>query len=121
MADKDESEYNDPAPGAPMEGEGGLKLQYELAEGPEGLWNELMKLLERSEVDPSFVAKDHYIMYVLGGQRSLIKVEMTKKPFEFWYCDAQGRPPTKAVRETIAEFLWEKGGEKERLGSEAAR
>lgn len=116
MANMDESTYNDPSQEPKDTGQ---DFHYEEAQGPEGLWNELVKLLERSKQDPSFIAQDHYIMYVLGGQRSLIQIDMTKKPFEFWYCDQQGRPPTKAVKETIARFLWEKGGEKERLGNEA--
>jgi hypothetical protein len=32
----------------------------------------------------------------------------------FWYCDLLGRPITKAVKHTIADFLWEKCGEKEK-------
>ena len=39
---------------------------------------------------------------------------MSDKPFLFWYCDMEERAVSPAVRKTIADFLWEKGGEKEK-------
>lgn len=88
------------------------------AQGPEGLRDVLDDLLEKSR-DPVFAAEPHYIKYQLGGQKSLIKVDMSEKPYLFWYCDLLGRPITKAVHYTIADFLWEKGGEKEKYLQES--
>lgn len=87
--------------------------KYIPATGPEGLRRVLGDLLEKVKNDPIFAAKQHFIMYQLGSQKSLIKVDMSKPPFQFWYNDILGRPITKVVEETIADFLWEKCGEKE--------
>jgi hypothetical protein len=89
--------------------------EYISANGPVGLRTVLEGLLEKSKNDPEFAAQQHFIMYTLGGQKSLIKVDMSQPPFQFWYNDVLGRPMTKLVEETIADFLWEKCGEKERF------
>jgi hypothetical protein len=88
--------------------------EYILAIGPEGLRNVLDVLLETSQRDPVFAANEHYILYQLRDQRSIIKVDTSKQPFQFWYNDLLGRPMTRLVEETIALFLWEKCGVKER-------
>ncbi len=85
-----------------------------IANGPEGLRAALEVLLEKSSKDPHFAAEPHYIKYQIGNQQSYIKVDMSEKPYLFWYCDVQGRPVTKSVQYTIADFLWEKGGEREK-------
>jgi|GEM_PF-1806714 hypothetical protein len=93
-------------------------IQYIIAQGPDGLRKVLDDLLEASQKDTNFAAEPHYIEYQLGSQRSLIKVDMSEKPYLFWYCDLMGRAATKAVKDTIADFLWEKCGEKERAWQE---
>ncbi|EKD72005.1 MAG: hypothetical protein ACD_46C00035G0002 [uncultured bacterium] len=91
-----------------------LPTIYLVAEGPEGLATILDDFLEQSK-DPAFAASEHFILYQLGSQKSLIKVDTSKMPFHFRYHDLLGRPATNAVKETIAQFLWEKCGEKERF------
>lgn len=93
---------------------------YILAQGPEGLKSVLEDLLEKSQKDPVFAAKEHYIYYQIGEQKSLIKVDMSGHPVTFWYFDLLGRPATRVVKKTIADFLWEKCGEKERFLKESA-
>lgn len=88
--------------------------EFVMADGPHGLMKVLENLLHQSEQDEAFRAQEHYIMYQLKDQRSLIKVDMSERPFQFWYYDLMGRPATTAVKEVIAEFLWEKCGEKQR-------
>jgi hypothetical protein len=95
-----------------------LSLQYVPAHGPEGLTKVLDNFLEKAKIDPEFAAHGHYILYQLGAQKSLIKVDMSQQPFQFWYNDLLGRPPTNIVKETIARFLWEKCGERERFFQE---
>jgi len=90
-----------------------LPSNYILAEGPEGLNKVLDELLEKSDQDPIFATSEHYILYQLRDQKALIKVDTSKKPFHFWYYDLLGRPATRLVKATIAEFLWEKCGAKE--------
>ena len=85
-----------------------------LAEGPEGLAKVLDELLGKTRSDPDFAAAEHYIFYRLGDQKSLIKVDTRQLPFIFYYSDLLGRPATRAVKDTIAKFLWEKCGEKEK-------
>lgn len=82
-----------------------LPTDYIKAEGPEGLRSVLDNLLINQE--------SKYILYHLGNQQSLIKVDLSTKPFQFWYYDLLGRPATRIVKETLARFAWEKGGEKE--------
>ncbi len=91
-----------------------LSIKYVTAQGPEGLTQVLDSFLQQSNADADFATSAHYVMYQLGNQRSLIKVDMSKKPYRFWYFDLLGRPATRTVKDTIADFLWEKGGEKER-------
>jgi hypothetical protein len=86
-----------------------------IAEGPEGLEQVLNDLFDKSKSDPMFAAEEHYILYQLGNQKSLIKVDNSKIPFQFWHYDSMGRPATFAVKTTIARFLWDKCGEKERF------
>jgi hypothetical protein len=87
-----------------------------LAQGPDSLYAVLEGLLKRTQADPHSTTEGRCILYKLGSQKSLIKVDTSRRPFELWYCDLLGRPATKAVRDTIAQFLWEKCGEKERHG-----
>lgn len=91
-----------------------LAFQYEIAQGPQGLRDVLDSYLVKSQNDPKFAEVGHYILYQIGDQRSLIRVDTSEVPFNFKYCDLLGRPATKTVKETIARFLWEKCGEKER-------
>ncbi|MBA3661664.1 MAG: hypothetical protein H0W64_08055 [Gammaproteobacteria bacterium] len=90
-----------------------LTEDYIIANGPEGLKEVLQALFEKASNDPDFATVDHFVLYELGDQRSLIKVDTAKEPYQFWYNDLLGRPATKIVRETIADFLWEKFGDGE--------
>lgn len=92
-----------------------LSLQYVSADGPDGLTRALNHFYEQAKQDPEFAAEGHYILYKLGDQKSLIKVDMSKEPFQFYYNDLLGRPATRMVKETIARFLWDTCGERERF------
>lgn len=98
-----------------MQPEDEVKIDYIAATGPEGLWEVLNSLLEKVRTEKITGPAEFYIRYILGSQTSLIKVDMNAEPVQFWYYDLLGRPVTKAVRETIGRFLWEKCGEKERF------
>lgn len=91
-----------------------LPPTYVIAEGPEGLREVLDQFLESAKTDSEFAAVGHYILYQLGDQKSLIKVDMSATPYQFYYYDYLGRPATKAVKKTIVRFLWEKCGEREK-------
>jgi hypothetical protein len=80
-------------------------------EGPAELANALDELLSQSLADKEFSHDAHYVFYQLGQQQALIKIDMSEKPFQFWYGDLLGRPATRAVKETIAKFLTNKCGE----------
>lgn len=95
-----------------------LSLQYIPAEGPEGLTGVLERLLEKKISNQENLPAEHYILYQLGNQKSLIKVDTSEQPFLFWYYDLLGRPATEVVKRTIAQFLWERCGEKERFFQE---
>lgn len=92
--------------------------EYIVAEGPDGLSKVLESFLNRAQEDEGFAMNGHYILYRLGDQKSLIKVDMSNKPYKFYYYDLLGRPITKAVKNTIVHFLWEKCGLKEEYGGE---
>jgi hypothetical protein len=87
-----------------------LQPEFTIADGPQGLLEVLETFRCRAEQDAAFRAQEHYIMYKLKAQQSLIKVDMSEQPFQFWYCDLLGRPATNTVKDTIAEFLWERCG-----------
>lgn len=95
-----------------------LAFQYDIADGPDQLREVLDAYYVKSQNDPVFAKVGHYILYQLGDQRSLIRVDTSDIPFHFRYCDLMGRPATKAVKRAIAQFLWEKCGEKERYTRE---
>lgn len=97
-----------------------LNKDYIPAHGPDGLREALDNLLARANADPEFAAAQHFILYELGNQKSLIRVDTTQQPFYFWYYDLLGRPITKNVKDIIAEFLWDKCGERERYFREIA-
>lgn len=88
---------------------------YSLVQGPLALRESLDKLLEQAKLDSAFAAEPHIIKYQLGAQESLIKVDLSEQPYLFWYGDMQERTVTKAVQHVIADFLWEKGGLKEKI------
>lgn len=96
---------------------GGMELpsKYDVAEGPEGLRQVLEALLAQSNRDAAFAAVPHYVLYQLGGQKSLIKIDLSQRPFQFFYYDLLGRPANGLIKETIAQFLWEFCGEKEQF------
>ena len=88
---------------------------YIVAEGPDGLEKILDELLEKTNQDPSFAKQTHQVLYRLGNQKSVIKIDTSERPFKFLHYDLMGRPATLPIKETIARFLWEKCGEKERF------
>ena len=92
-----------------------------IAEGPAGLASVLDEMLTKTKADTGFAREEHYILYRLGDQKSLIKVDTNQLPFIFYYSDMLGRPATKAVKDTIARFLWEKCGEKEKYTQDTGR
>lgn len=96
-----------------------LIKNYIPAPGPEGLKQVLEDLLDKSKNDPAFAGKEHFIYYHVGEQKSLIKVDMSEKPYLFWYFDLLGRPATKAVKKIVGDFLWERCGEKAKYLREA--
>jgi hypothetical protein len=89
------------------------EMGYIVAKGPEGLTAVLDDLLAQSKADPGVKEKDHYILFELGSQKSLIKMDMTVTPFLFWHYDLLGRPATATIKEVLARFAWEKCGQKE--------
>lgn len=91
----------------------GMSTDHIIANGPEGLEKVLGDLLDKAKDDDQFAKQEHYILYQLGSQKSLIKVDTTEIPFKFWHFDLMGRPATVAIKETIARFIWEKCGVKE--------
>lgn len=92
----------------------GISTDHIVANGPEGLEKVLGDLLAKTKDDTGFSKKDHYILYQLGSQKALIRVSTKEIPFKFWHFDLMGRPATVAIKETIARFIWEKCGERER-------
>jgi len=91
-----------------------LTYEYDTAEGPAGLKSVLESFYERTQTDPVFASRAHFILYQHGNQESVIKVDMTEEPCLFWYYDLLGRAITNPVRDVIAEFLWERCGESKR-------
>src|SRR5690349_17732928 len=89
------------------------EMGYILANGPEGLTKVLNELLEKSKVDASLKNRAHFILYEVGNQKSLIKMDLKEWPLAFWYYDLLGRPATSIVKDILARFAWDKGGEKE--------
>lgn len=85
-----------------------------IAEGPQGLKEVLAALRERALQDADFRSREHYIMYRLKDQKSLFKVDLSQQPYQFWFYDLLGRPATNAVKDTVAEFIWESASENER-------
>lgn len=96
-----------------------VQPEMTVANGPEGLMEVLEDFRRRAELDPVFRHEPHYIMYHLNAQQSLIKIDFSADPFQFWYYDLMGRPATNSVKQTVAEFLWEKCGVKQRYEQSA--
>lgn len=90
-----------------------MPKEYITVDGPDGLTRVLNELLEKSKKDPIFREAEHYVLYELGQQRSMIKIDTTNMPFRFWHYDLMGRPATSALRDTVAKFLWENCGQEE--------
>ncbi|HVY53599.1 MAG TPA: hypothetical protein VHA13_03675 [Gammaproteobacteria bacterium] len=89
------------------------EMGYILARGPAGLEEVLATLLEQSKTNPELKSKAQYVLYELGNQKSMIKIDMSVWPVVFWHYDLLGRPATSAVKDILSKFAWEKCGEKE--------
>lgn len=76
---------------------------YVVAEGERGLEKVLQDLLNNT--DQAAHAVEHYILYQMEQQQSLIKVDMSVCPFRFWHYDLLGRPATRKVKKIVAQFL----------------
>jgi hypothetical protein len=89
------------------------EMGYIVATGPEGLEAVLNELLEKSKLDPTLKERAQYILYEVGNQKSLIKMDLNEWPVVFWHYDLLGRPATAVVKDILARFAWDKCGEKE--------
>lgn len=89
------------------------EMGYVVAQGPEELEKVLTELLEKSKTDSILKAKAQYILYELGNQKSMIKMDLSEWPVAFWHYDLLGRAATSTVKDVISRFAWEKCGEKE--------
>jgi hypothetical protein len=89
------------------------EMGYIVARGPEDLEHTLGELLEKSKFDSILKSKAHFILYELGNQKSMIKMDLSEWPVVFWHYDLLGRPATTTVKDVISRFAWEKCGEKE--------
>src|SRR3990167_6140908 len=87
---------------------------YIQANGLAGLSQTLDRLLEEHKHGEALTTP-RYVLYQLGSQQALIRVDIDQMPFRFWYCDLLGRPATRAIKEIIAEFLLDKCGERKHL------
>ncbi|MEO8401947.1 MAG: hypothetical protein ABI597_09180 [Gammaproteobacteria bacterium] len=90
-----------------------IPAEYIIAEGPEGLKKILAEFLEKSRNDPIFAKQKHHVLYQLGSQKSMIRIDTDRTPFKFWYYDLMGRAATVAVKDVLADFLWDNWGEKQ--------
>lgn len=87
------------------------KKEYTIAHGPEGLAMILDEMLEQSRTSQEYAHEPHYILYRVGSQNSIIKVDLSQP--KFYYHDLLGRPMTRSVKKIIIDFLWNKYGLKE--------
>ncbi len=84
-----------------------------IAEGPAGLKQALLNLLEQSKTNPQLREKAHYVHYKHGKQESLIKINPS---FDvFFHYDLWGRPATLVVKEIVANFIKEECNQQGRL------
>src|SRR5436190_11302591 len=74
------------------------------AEGPKGLREVLNSLYQQAQLD-SAANTDHFILYHMNDQKSLIRVSMAEEPCKFWYYDLDGRAAPKGVKDVINQFL----------------
>lgn len=89
--------------------------------GPEALKAALVRLWEACQNSPEIAKQDHYLLYQRGNQQSVLKIELNKKPFQFWYCDRDGRPMMPLMKRELANFTWENGVSKEKYQHDYAQ
>lgn len=90
------------------------KPEMTVADGPEGLKEVLASLHGQALQDAAFRAKEHYILYRLKDQKALLKFDFSQQPYQCWFYDLLGRPATNAVKDVVAEFIWEAADQKQR-------
>lgn len=76
------------------------------AEGPDNLSRALDAVYEKNHT-----TEDNYILYRMGSQLSLLRVDLSQKPCHIWYCDSDHRPATSSVLKVIEAFLENKFGQ----------
>jgi len=84
-----------------------------VVDGREGLRSLLDSFLQKSEKDQEFASSPHYILFQLNAMQSLIRVDMSQRPFQFWHYNIQERAALPSLKDTIISFLQEKCGEKD--------
>lgn len=88
-------------------------LHYDEVEGAAELKQQLLFYWREFQAGNLKNTKTYYILFHMGAQQSLIRVDVGSPHFYFWYYDLLGRPMTKAVKQALAEFLWEHNGQKQ--------
>jgi hypothetical protein len=78
-----------------------------VAEGPDGLRTLLDNFLLKAQTDQQFATASHYILYKLPNSelQSLIKVDMSQRPYQFWHYNLQERAALQSLKDTITNFL----------------
>ncbi len=87
--------------------------KHTVVEGPEALTAALNQLWQACQNSPVLASEDHYLLYQRGKQQSVLKVDVQQKPFQFWYCDRDGRPMPRSITQALATFAWENGVNKD--------
>lgn len=84
-----------------------LPTEFMRVMGPEALYNQLKECALFAKQNSAYASSEHYILYQLGMQKSLIKLDFSHDPLQIWYCDLQNRPVTNKVKEAVLRFIQE--------------
>jgi hypothetical protein len=82
------------------------KPDYIEASGQQGLRDVLDALQHLVTNDAEYRSKQHLIKYRFGDRTSILKVDMSEKPYQFWYFNLDMRRALEgADKNVIADFL----------------
>jgi hypothetical protein len=80
-------------------------MAYHIAKGQEALETKIKELWEKSQTDAAVKKEPQDILYNLGQQFALIKVDFSKDPIKFWHDDfAFDRAAIMPIKNAILNF-----------------
>lgn len=80
---------------------------YTVAEGLDGLQHTLVDLIDHARRGSLGDNQTQYVLYRLGQQQSLLRIDLNTAPMQLWFYDLDGRPASSGLVSALGKVFWE--------------